>query len=151
MTRYLHVTAAAQSIAKGFHNGITGLANTMGKSPIILANKLNPNNETNVLSLEEAAQITELTHQPAIVDAMAALIGRTTVELPSSDLCIKELSRQFCHLAKECGDVGQEITNSEQPDSEWGEQISPNERKRIAKELRDLLSVTAGLLRQVEG
>lgn len=149
--KYSHITAAAQSIAKRFHNGITGLALVMKKNAAILANKLNPKTEQNQLSLEEAAEITELTQDPAIADALAALVGRVTVALPCGQPSLRELSRDFCHLAKECGDVGQQINESEHPESEWGEQLSPSERKRIAKELRDLLSVTAGLLQQVAG
>ncbi|WP_053068081.1 phage regulatory CII family protein [Vogesella sp. EB] len=148
---YSHITASAQAIAKGYHNGIAGLALAMHKNPTIFANKLNPNCDTNQLTLEEAAEITDRTQNPAIADALAALVGRVTVALPCGQPSLRELSRDFCHLAKECGDVGQQINESEHPESEWGEQLSPSERKRIAKELRDLLSVTAGLLQQVEG
>lgn len=150
-TQYTHITAAAQSIAKRYHNGIAGLALAMKKNPTILANKLNPNAEQNQLSLEEAAHITELTQSPAIADALAALVGRVTVELPTGQPSLRELSREFCRLGKECGDVGQKISEAEHPESEWGERLSPGERKRIAAELRELLSVTAGMLQQVEG
>lgn len=151
MSGYQHVTNQAQAIAKGYHNGIAGLALAMHKNPTIFANKLNPNCDTNQVTLEEAAEITDRTQNPAIADALAALVGRVTVALPCGQPSLRELSRDFCHLAKECGDVGQQINESEHPGSEWGEQLSPSERKRIAKELRDLLSVTAGLLQQVEG
>lgn len=150
-TQYTHITAAAQSIAKRYHNGIAGLALAMKKNPTILANKLNPNAEQNQLSLEEAAAITDLTQDPAIADALAALVGRVTVALPCGQPSLRELSREFCRLGKECGDVGKQISEAEHPESEWGERLSPGERKRIANELRELLSVTAGMLQQVEG
>lgn len=151
MSRYNHVTATAQAVAKRFHNGIAGLAAVMHKNPTILANKLNPNAEGNQLTLEEAAEVTDLAQDPAIADALAALCNRVTVALPCGEPGIRELSREFCRLVKECGDVGEKITDAEHPDSEWGERVSPAERARIAKELRELLSVTAGLLQQVEG
>ncbi|MFK7088664.1 phage regulatory CII family protein [Chromobacterium violaceum] len=151
MSRYSHITATAQAVAKSYHNGIAGLAVAMQKNPVILANKLNPNAEQNQLSLEEAAEITDRTQDPAIADALAALLGRITVPLPSGAPSLKELSREFCRLAAECGEVGQQINAAEHPDSEWGELISPAESKLIAKELRELLSVTVGLLQQVEG
>lgn len=149
--KYHHVTATAQAIAKGYHNGIAGLAQAMHKGPTILANKLNPNCDTNQLTLEEAAEITDRTQDPAIADALAALVGRVTVALPCGNPSSRELSREFCRLAAECGDVGAQINDAEHPDSEWGELLSPSERTRIAKALRGLLSVTAGLLQQVEG
>ncbi|WP_176394257.1 phage regulatory CII family protein [Chromobacterium violaceum] len=151
MSRYSHITATAQAVAKSYHNGIAGLAVAMQKNPVILANKLNPNAEQNQLSLEEAAEITDRTQDPAIADALAALCNRITVALPSGELTLKELSRAFCQLAAECGDVGQEINAAEQPESEWGERISPSEARRIERALWDLLSVGAGLLQRVRG
>ncbi|WP_051189887.1 phage regulatory CII family protein [Laribacter hongkongensis] len=151
MGAYAHVTAAAQMLAKRFHNGIAGLATVMGKNPTTLANKLNPNYDSNQLTLEEAAEITDRTQDPAIADALAALCNRTTVALPSGDISMKDLAREFCRLTAECGHVGHKIDEAEHPDSEWGEQISPGERKQIAIELRHLLSATVGMLRRVEG
>ncbi len=148
---YQHVTAAAQGIAKQFHNGIAGLALAMHKNPIVLANKLNPHCDSNQLTLEEAADITERTQQAAIADALAALLNRVTVPLPDGHPSLHELSRELCRLAKELGDVGNEVYVAGQADSEWGERLSPGERKRIAGELRQLLSVAASMLMQVEG
>lgn len=148
--QYQHVTVAAQGIAKQFHNGIAGLALSMHKNPIVLANKLNPNCDSNQLTLEEAAAITELTQHPAIADALAALLNRVTVPLPDGQPTLHELSRELCRLSKELGDVGNEVYIAGQTDSDWGERVSPGERKRIAIELRQLLSVAAGMLIQVE-
>ncbi|WP_148715029.1 phage regulatory CII family protein [Chitinolyticbacter meiyuanensis] len=151
MSQYKHVVAAAQLLAKRYHNGITGLAADMGKSPIILMNKLNPNNESNQLSLEEAAEITDRTQSSSVADALAALCGRVTVALPVASMGFLELSREFCRLTQECGEVGREIANAQAPESEWGERISPAERRRIEQELRELLSVGAALLQRVSG
>ena len=150
-SHYTHVTATAQTVAKTHHNGIAGLAMAMQKGPVVLANKLNPNCDTNHLTLEEAAEITDRTQNPAVADALAALCNRITVALPSGELTLKELSRAFCQLAAECGEVGQEINAAEHPESEWGERISPSEGRRIERALWDLLSAGAGLLQRVRG
>lgn len=147
--RYTHTTAAAQSIAKGHHNGIAGLAMVMHKSPTILANKLNPNCDTNQLTLEEAAEITDRTQDPAIADALAALCNRVTVALPDVEMTLKDLSRECCRLTTECGDVAREVSEAEQPESEWGERISPAEAKRIEKALWDLVSVSMAMIQRV--
>lgn len=147
--RYTHTTAAAQSVAKAHHNGIAGLAMVMHKSPTILANKLNPNCETNQLTLEEAAEITDRTQDPAIADALAALCNRVTVALPDAEMTLKDLSRECCRLTTECGDVAREVSEAEQPESEWGERISPAEAKRIEKALWDLVSVSMGMIQRV--
>ncbi|MGQ5525164.1 phage regulatory CII family protein [Chitinimonas sp. PSY-7] len=151
MNRYSHLVAIAQMDAKSFHGGIQGLASVMGKNPIILAQKLNPANESNHLRLDEAAFIVDATQSPAIADALAALVNRVTVALPAANVSFHDLTREFCRLTKRCGNVGQELAEAQSPSSEWGEKISPAECKRIAKELRELLSVAAGLLQLVEG
>lgn len=150
-TQYTHITAAAQSIAKRYHNGIAGLALAMKKNPTILANKLNPNAEQNQLSLEEAAHITELTQSPAIADALAALVGRVTVALPTGAVTTEDLKRAMLTMQAELGSAASEINAAEHPDSEWGKSISPRESKRIAAELRELLSIGVAVLQQVEG
>lgn len=149
-TQYTHVTAAAQSIAKRYHNGIDGLALAMKKNPTILANKLNPNAEQNQLSLEEAAAITDMTQDPAIADALAALVGRVTVALPAGEVTTGDLKRALAAMMAELGDVASEVTDAEHPDSEWGERLSPRERKRISAEIRELLTIGVGMLQQVE-
>ena len=149
MSKHHHVVAAAQAAAKNFHNGITGLAGAMGKGANILSNKLNPNCDKNHLTLVEAAELTELTQSPKIVDTLAALIGRVSVQLPCNSLSLNDLSIQFCELMKEAGDIGAAISKASGADSECAGRISPSERKRIEKELRDLISCAAGMLQQV--
>ncbi|GHD60318.1 phage regulatory CII family protein [Jeongeupia chitinilytica] len=146
---YRHVVVAGQVLAKSHHNGIVGLAAVMHKNATILTNKLNPNNDANQLTLTEAAEITDRMQSPVIADALASLCGYVTVPLPEAHRSLRELSREFCLLAKECGDTGGEIARAEAPDSEWGEQLSPAERKRIEQHLRRLLTVGAGMLLQV--
>lgn len=122
----------------------------MKKNPTILANKLNPNAEQNQLTLEEAAHITELTQNPAIADALAALCGRVTVELPCGELSDRDLALEFCRLMKECGDVGARISDANRPDSDWGERLSPREMKAVNAELRELLSVLVCMVQRTE-
>ncbi|PHV10902.1 phage regulatory CII family protein [Chitinimonas sp. BJB300] len=150
MKRYPHIVSVAQMIAKNFHDGIHGLAQAMGKNSAILSHKLSPTFEGNHLSLEEAAFITEATQSHAIADALAALINRITVALPDADVSMRDLTMVFCRVVQECGDVGRELVDAQSPASEWGEQISPAERKRIDKELTDLISVAAGLRQRVQ-
>ncbi|WP_337881823.1 phage regulatory CII family protein [Chromobacterium haemolyticum] len=150
-SRYIHITAAAQTIAKSHHNGIAGLAAAMKTYPKLLANKLNPTLAANQLTLEEAAEITDRTQDPSIADALAALCNRVTVALPDAEITLKELSRECCRLTTECGDVAREISEAEQPDSEWGERVSPAEAKRIEAALWDLVSVTMGMIQRVRG
>ncbi len=150
MNNYSHVIAVAQMDAKSFRGGIQGLASVMGKNASILAQKLNPASESNHLRLEEAAFIIEATQSPAIPDVLAALIDRVTVELPAADVSMRDLTLEFCRLTRECGDVGRELVDAQSPASEWGEQISPAERKRIDKKLCDLMSIAAGFRQRLQ-
>lgn len=52
------VLVAAQEL--GHRSNISELARQLGKSPVVMANKLNPDCDTHHLSLGEAVAITEL-------------------------------------------------------------------------------------------
>ncbi len=144
--KYQHITIVVQRSAKSFHDGIKGISGAMGKSPIILANKLNPACENNYLTLEEAAEIIELTRDPAPIDALAALLNRTTVPLPEGEPEIKELLTEYVRLTQESGVLGKKILDAKDPDSDWGEQISPTENKALLTQMRKVQQVLAGLI-----
>ncbi|MGT2507895.1 phage regulatory CII family protein [Cupriavidus basilensis] len=78
----LSVEDAAYHCAHGTAGGVPALATRMGRSANTLQNKLNPSQDHHKLTLKEAAEITSLTGDARIVDAMASLIGRISVPVP---------------------------------------------------------------------
>ena len=150
---YRHIEAAVQRAAKNYHNGIEGLAQTMGKNPKILANKLNPNAEQSQLSASELAEILELTPgDKTAIDLLAALQGRITV--PLGDATPNEgekLSQAYLRISTAAGQLSQTIASGESADGEWGERISPAERASIEVAAREMVSQAVALLRRVEG
>ncbi len=68
------VLVAAQEL--GSRHNISEIARLRGVSPVILANKLNPDCDSNHLSIGEAVSITELTNDNGILNAWALSRGQ---------------------------------------------------------------------------
>lgn len=67
--------AAARGICESKPLSITAVAGMLGMPPKVLANKLNPHNETHHLRLDEAVQMSVVTNSPAILFAFAERLG----------------------------------------------------------------------------
>ena len=67
--------AAARIICESKPHSIAAVAGMLGMSPKVLANKLNPHNDTHHLRLDEAVQISVATNDPAILFAFAERLG----------------------------------------------------------------------------
>ena len=146
MRKMGHITAILQSAAKDYRGGITALALTMERSATILANKLNPNNTTNLITLEEAAEIIELTQDTKTLNALAALISYTTVPLPEAqNITTGELLERFVATNKQCALLGEQIIQARDPKSEGGQQISKKELTAILTEADKLTQLTLNL------
>ncbi len=146
MSVYNNILALAQKSAKDYRGGITSLAMTMEKSPIVLANKLNPNNDNHILSLIEFAEIIELTQDTKTLNALAALISYTTVPLPEAqNITTGELLERFVATNKQCALLGEQIIQARDPQSEAGQQISKKELAVILSEADKLTQLTLSL------
>ncbi|MBP6861369.1 MAG: phage regulatory CII family protein [Neisseriaceae bacterium] len=129
--QYMHVERVVQSVMKGHRGGITGLANDMGKSPQMMVNKSNPNNEQNYLSLADVCQVIVLTGGVEIVDVLAGLIGRTTVAIPDGELNHDALMRHATMVSQKSGELSGAVLHAQSPESEGGTAITESERKDV--------------------
>ncbi|MFQ2193337.1 phage regulatory CII family protein [Aeromonas jandaei] len=86
------VLAAAYQL--GQSNNISDLARMLGKSPVVLANKLNPDCDSHHLNLGEAVAISELAGDNGILAAWAASRGLLLVARPDGAVCDDELVEQ---------------------------------------------------------
>lgn len=86
------VLVAAQSL--GHRHNISELARQLGKSPVVLANKLNPDCDTHHLSLGEAIAITELADDDKILNSWAQLRGKLLVDMPIGSVNDEDLADQ---------------------------------------------------------
>jgi hypothetical protein len=78
----------------GQATNISDLARKLGKSPVVLANKLNPDCDSHHLNLGEAVAITELADDNGILAAWAAGRGLLLVTRPLGSVCDDELVEQ---------------------------------------------------------
>lgn len=86
------VLVAAQQL--GHRMNISELARHMGKSPTILANKLNPDCDTHHLTLGEAVAITEMSGDNGILESWAHLRGKMLVDVPAGAVNDEDLADQ---------------------------------------------------------
>lgn len=86
------VLVAAQQL--GQRHNISELARWLGKSQVILANKLNPDCDGNHLNLGEAVAITELTNDGGILNAWALSRGQMLVDMPAGAVSDEDLVEQ---------------------------------------------------------
>ena len=84
------VLVAAQQL--GHRHNISELARLLGKSQVILANKLNPDCDSNHLNLGEAIAITELSDDNGIIEAWAVSRGKVLVDIPTGVASDEELA-----------------------------------------------------------
>lgn len=86
------VLVAAQQL--GQRHNISELARLLGKSQVILANKLNPDCDSNHLTIGEAVSITELTSDDGILNAWALSRGQMLVDIPAGSVSDEDLVEQ---------------------------------------------------------
>ena len=140
---YKYIVSSIQKAAKNHRGGITSVALSMGKNPNILANKLNTNNNSHALTLEEAAEIIKITQNRETVEALASLINTTVVDLPKSNNLtnskLNELLETFILTNKKCAALGEEIIQASSAESAGGAIITAQEVEDIKIELNSLI------------
>jgi hypothetical protein len=115
----------------GLEHGVRELAEKMNIRPAVLANKLNPDNETNFLYLRDAVFLTELTDDNRILEAWCAKRGGVFVPLPEEVACDEDLSDQLLGLTSQLGSALAQVK-----DARADGVITTDEYDRIRVELR---------------
>lgn len=80
----MNIQDAAHRIGHEYPGGVPALAHRMGKNPTVLNSKLNPNNSTHHLTLEEADLMQHLSGRTDILEAMAAGLGYVVTNKPGT-------------------------------------------------------------------
>ena len=101
--------AAARGICESKPLSIAAVAGMMGMSPRVLANKLNPHNDTHHLRLDEAVQMSVATNNPAILFAFAERLGFLCMPALFGPGCTTSPIVALSGLMAAHGDVGEAI------------------------------------------
>lgn len=78
---------AAHLVGLEFRGGISALAQAIGRNVQVMINKLNVNNTTHHLTLQEAELMTAVSGRSDIADALLAPIGRISIAVPQMREC----------------------------------------------------------------
>lgn len=146
LTSCSDVLVAAQQL--GHRHNISELARLLGKSQVILANKLNPDCDGNHLNLGEAVAITELSDDNGILDAWAASRGKVLVDIPEGMTTDEELADLVMIVSESVAQVFSAYREARRDGViEWRERQAIGQCVRGA--IRDLLSLDAEIGGQV--
>lgn len=133
-------------IAHDYPGAVPALAARMGRNPTVLMHKLNPNNTTHLLSINEAEQIIDLTDSNfATAQLFAAKCSAVVVQIAECHGSDVELLDAFMDVVKELGAMSAEFQR------DWADgRITPAEFRRLTKEAARLQATVLGFMARVE-
>lgn len=77
----MNIIDAAHALVHDYPGGSESLAPRLGMSAAVLRNKVNPNNQTHHLSLNEAVKATDVANDERVLEAWAAERGSAVVKI----------------------------------------------------------------------
>lgn len=141
ITPGMDVRDAAYLIAHHYPGGVAALAARMGVNPGVLQNKLNPNNDTHHLRLDESVLLQQVAGSPAILHAMAQQLGFTCVRAtPAQDG--GDPVEAFMALAMAHADFTRAVADA----LHGKETVSKNELRRATDMANDLIATVGALV-----
>jgi hypothetical protein len=103
--RFASVFRALHGDAKRHADGISGLAVQLGKNPVVMCNKLNPDYLDSTPTAEDLLEVIEQAGARSAVQAIAQLVGLAAVELPPTDAAPTAVVPAFLELIRQCGSL----------------------------------------------
>jgi len=144
----MNVEDAAHAIAHEYEGGFETLALRMGIGAKVFNGKVNPNDKGHVLGLVDSLRMQQLTGRYDILYAMADTLGHVCIKRP--DVECGEVSKLLSTFCVEFGDYMREVDRSMSD-----RKITPNEAKRLQKELIEMICaatrLNASLTNMVDG
>ncbi|VVE68893.1 hypothetical protein PAN31117_03126 [Pandoraea anapnoica] len=109
----MNITDAAHALVHDYPGGSESLAPRLGMSAAVLRNKVNPNNQTHHLSLNEAVKATDVANDERVLEAWAAERGSAIVKIPHlSECCDSAIVEMMARAWETHGEVGKEIVKT---------------------------------------
>lgn len=134
----MNILDAAHRIGHEYPGGMDSLAPRIDCNPRVLNAKLNPNCKSHHLTLLEALRLQQLTNRADILFAEADVLGY--VCLPRPEVSDANITTALTRACSEFGDYMREADKALSDDK-----ITPNEVKRLEKELAELMTAAAAL------
>lgn len=147
----LRTDVLAAAYLLGQATNISDLARKLGKSPVVLANKMNPDCDSHHLNLGEAVAVTELADDNRILEAWAAGRGLVLVARPHGSVSDDELVEQVLLAQSVFGKLMQAIHDARADG--FIDRIEQGQIERIgtqaAEHVMALISSTGANVRQL--
>ena len=137
---------AAYHTVHDYAGGSESLGPRVGISAAVLRNKVNPNNETHRLALDEAVLISVVTGDTRVLDAFAAEMGRVTVAIPAAGTSDMDVLSDTCSLVAQVGQYMQTIHKALSDGK-----VDSKEIRDIRQQAREAMSKVATLVACLEG
>lgn len=132
---------AARLISERYKGGVPALAKAMGVSANTLQHKLNPNNRTHKLTLDEAQAMQRISGLPFVLHAMAAALAHSCMpEVP--DQSGGNAVEAFMRFQQGLGEFTAAVADSLLD----GDETSRNEFRRVQARAGDLLALVGYLV-----
>lgn len=144
--RYRHVLVPLQGDAKRYHGGIHGLAAATERNGAVLCHKLCPDDASAAPTLEDFLTDVETLQSVATVNALALLVGRTTVPVVLTHRAPRDVLRAFLELAARAGQA-----TAAAADAVADEVLSAHERAELEPLLDDLIASAVEFRAMVRG
>jgi hypothetical protein len=116
----------------------------MGIDPAILRSKLNPNCETNHLTLKQAVLMQVITGRADILHAMAEELGYVAIPVP---VCNAPSRPQA--ISRACAEFGDYMRKVDEVFDDG--EVTPNEAKALEKELTEVIAAAVRLQSVIVG
>lgn len=143
----MNVKDAAYAVVHDYPGGSESLAPRIGMSAAILRNKVNPNNTTHHLTLEEADRMTAVTGDLRILHALASEHGQVMIGVgegtDASDMAVLEV---MASLWSHNGDLGTEVHRALADGV-----MTQDELERIRPAAYELQARVIALVKRLEG
>lgn len=144
--RYRHVLVPLQADAKRYHGGIHGLAAATERNGAVLCHKLCPDDASAAPTLEDFLSDVETLQSVGAVNALALLVGRTTVPVVLTHRAPRDVVRAFLELARRAGEA-----TAAAADAVADEVLSAHERAELEPLLDDLIASAVEFRAMVRG
>lgn len=142
----MNIADAAYATVHDYPGGSESLAPRLGMIPAVLRNKVNPNNESHRLALDEAARIMAVTNDARMLSALFDHLGYVCVQLPAapdgSDMALLD---GFLGMVSQFGEFATEFNK------DWSDgRIDPKELSRLRQRFCRMLQSGLGFMHRIE-
>lgn len=134
----MDILGAAHRIGHDYPGGMDALGPLMGCNARVLNNKINPRCESHHLTLIEAMRLQQITGRHDILIAEAEVLGYVCV--PRAECVDTDITNALTRVCSEFGDYMREADIALRDNA-----ITPNEVKRLEKELAELIQAATSL------